>query len=60
MGKGILAALVFVAALVSLSFSAQREDEHRLRRGVWMLFWTGLAGTLVTYGFFLYETFLKG
>lgn len=59
-GKGWLSAGLFVLLTLWLSFMPTQVDGMKIRKAAWTAFWSALAGTVVLFGFFLYEAFWKG
>ncbi|MBI4090319.1 MAG: hypothetical protein HY421_02855 [Candidatus Kerfeldbacteria bacterium] len=56
-GKGVLAAAVFVIVWLMMLSQKRHVDDQRLSRGLMALAWTALVSTVVLFGFFIYETF---
>ncbi|MCR4323231.1 MAG: hypothetical protein NUV61_04055 [Candidatus Azambacteria bacterium] len=61
-GKGILAAVIFIMVSLILSLLPAHIDEGKIKtlvRSAWVLVIITLIGTLVITSFFIYEAFLK-
>ena len=56
-GKGALSVGLFIVTAFVLARVPMRATEKSLAKVLWMLFWAGLAGTLVIFAFYLWEAF---
>lgn len=59
-GKGILAVVVFFVVSLILLTVRGSGDSEKLRKGIAVLSWSAILGTLILLAFFLYEAFWKG
>lgn len=55
-GKGVLAAVVFVVVWLVMLAQKRQADDQQLSRGLMALTWTVVLGTVVLFGFFVFET----
>jgi len=55
-GKGVIAAISFVVIYALALASASGDKEENLPVFLKILSWTAILGTVIIFGFFLYET----
>lgn len=55
-GKGILAVVVFLIVWLTMLAQKRQPDDQRLSVGLMTLTWTAVLGTVVLFGFFVFET----
>jgi len=58
-GKGILSVALFALLFLVLEKTPRQAEEGRLAAMLRLLSWFAVLGTLVLFGFFLYEAFVK-
>lgn len=56
-GKGFLAAIIFIALIPLILFIYPNDKKERLLKNLMILFWLTIIGALVIFGFFVYEYF---